>query len=85
MVSNGVMQEQDFLISHPCKMRDSRKKWSLKSCKKYHCETMQDLVPIKTNKTKGRGGYDPQKGEKSQPFGFLPLITGPKLLFCYVY
>jgi hypothetical protein len=55
------MREQEFLVSHPCEMQDSLKKWYLKSPKKYHCETMQDLVPAKSNRTKG-GGYNPKKG-----------------------
>jgi hypothetical protein len=60
-VSKGVMQEQEFLVSHPCKMQDSCEKWFLKSCKKYHCKTMQDLIPVKSNRTKG-GGLRPSKG-----------------------
>ncbi len=52
-VSKGVMQEQEFLISHPCETQDSREKWSLKSLEKYHCKTMQDLAPAKSNRTKG--------------------------------
>jgi hypothetical protein len=60
-VSKGVMREQEFLDSHPCDTQDSCEKWCLKSREKYHCETMQDLVPAKSNRTKG-GGYDPQKG-----------------------
>jgi hypothetical protein len=39
-VSKGVMQERESLVSHPCEMRDSCKKWSVKSREKYHCETM---------------------------------------------
>ncbi len=59
-VSKGVMQEQEFLVSHPCKMRDSCKKWSLKSCKKYHCKTIWDLALAKSNRTKG-GSMTPSK------------------------
>jgi hypothetical protein len=50
-VSKGVIQEQEFLVLHPCKMQDSCEKWSLKSREKYHCET---LFP--PNLTGPRGG-----------------------------
>jgi hypothetical protein len=78
-VSMGVMQEQEFLISYPCKTQDSHEKWSLKSCKKYHCKTMQDLVPTKSNRNKG-GGY----GGVEPAFWVLTTSYRTKLLFYLV-
>jgi hypothetical protein len=68
----GVMREQEFLVLHPCKTQDSCKKLSFKSCKKYQCKTMQDLVPAKSNRTTG-GGYTLEKGRK--PAFWVPATS----------
>jgi hypothetical protein len=68
-VSKGVMREQEFLVSHPCKMQDSPKKWSPKSCKKYHCKTMQDLAPAKSTRTKGGGATTLKMGGRASLLG----------------
>ncbi len=47
---------------------------------------MQDLLPAKSNRTKGDGGggYGSQKeGEEPAFWVPAPLFTGPKLLFYY--
>ncbi len=62
------MREQESLVSHPCEMQDSHKKWSVKSRKKYHCKTMQDLAPAKSNRTKG-GATTLKKGGRASLLG----------------
>jgi hypothetical protein len=72
-VSKGVMQEQEFLVLHPCITQDSCEKWSLKSRGKYHCKTMQDLVPAISNRTKG-GGLQPSK-RGVEPAFWVPIAS----------
>ncbi len=67
-VSKGGMREWEFLVSHPCKTRDSREKWSLKSREKYHCETMRDLAPAKSIRTNG-GATTLKKGGRASLSG----------------
>jgi hypothetical protein len=66
------MQEQEFLVLHPCKTGDSCETWSLKSHKKYHYKTCKTLLP--PNLTGPKGGLRPSK-RGGKPSFWVPAAS----------